>query len=117
AGLLPATAASTGCYLLIAAAVWLAAEAMGIRISLAEVLVALAGTLLFQLVPVNLLGVSFGEVAAIAVYLAFGLEHPGAPMLTTLAYLQRLGAAIIGGAIEARHSFRWLSHNGFGPRG
>ncbi len=106
----PAAGLSAGAYAVVAAGIWIAAEALGIRISSTEILVALSGTLLFQLIPVNLLGVSFGEVAAVAIYAAYGLDRPEAVFLTTIAYLQRLAAALIGGGIEAWFSARSLWH-------
>jgi uncharacterized membrane protein YbhN (UPF0104 family) len=108
----PAAAASAGAYALLAAGIWIAAESLGIRISSTEILVALAGTLLFQLIPVNLVGVSFGEVAAVAIYAAYGLDRPEAVFLATIAYLQRLAAALVGGGLEAVHSARWLIGRG-----
>jgi hypothetical protein len=57
---------------------------------------------------VNLVGVSLGEVAAVAIYMAYGLERPDAVLMVTLAYLQRLAAALVGGGVEAVHSARWL---------
>lgn len=106
----PAAGLSAVAYAVVAAGIWIAAEALGIRISSTEILVALSGTLLFQLIPVNLLGVSFGEVAAVAIYAAYGLARPEAVFLTTIAYLQRLAAALIGGGIEAWFSARSLWH-------
>lgn len=108
--LYPAGGLSALAYALVAAGIWIAAEALGIRISSTEILVALAATLLFQLIPVNLLGVSFGEVAAVAVYGAYGLARPEAVFLTTIAYLQRLAAALLGGGVEVGHSARSLLH-------
>jgi hypothetical protein len=92
----------------LAAGIWIGAEAWGVAIDPTEVLVALAGTLLFQLIPVNLVGVSFGEVAAVAIYMAYGLSRPDAVLLTTIAYLQRLAAALLGGGLEGVTSARWL---------
>ena len=106
--LYPATLVSAAAYALLAAGIWTAAEAWGVAIEPTEVLVALAGTLLFQLIPVNLIGVSFGEVAAVAIYMAYGLSRPDAVLLTTVAYLQRLAAALLGGGLEGVASARWL---------
>lgn len=108
--LYPAAGLSAIAYAMVAAGIWMAAGALGIGIGSTEILVALAGTLLFQLIPVNLLGVSFGEVAAVAIYAAYGLARPEAVFLTTIAYLQRLAAALIGGGVEAAHSARSLLH-------
>lgn len=104
----PAAAVSALAYALIAAGIWIAAEALGIRVSSTEIVVALAGTLLFQLIPVNLIGVSFGEVAATAIYMAYGMSRPDAVFLVTIAYLQRLAAALVGGLLEGVDSGRWL---------
>jgi uncharacterized membrane protein YbhN (UPF0104 family) len=106
--LYPATLVSAAAYGVLAAGIWTAAEAWGVAIEPTEVLVALAGTLLFQLIPVNLVGVSFGEVAAVAIYMAYGLSRPDAVLLTTVAYLQRLAAALVGGGLEGVASARWL---------
>ncbi|WP_156092450.1 hypothetical protein [Rhodovibrio salinarum] len=106
--LYPATLVSALAYAVLAAGIWTAAEAWGVAIEPTEVLVALAGTLLFQLIPVNLVGVSFGEVAAVAIYMAYGLARPEAVLLTTVAYLQRLAAALAGGGLEGVASARWL---------
>lgn len=105
----PAIAVSAVAQLIIAGGIWFATEGLAIEITLTEILVALAGTLLFQLIPVNLVGVSFGEVAAVAIYMAYGLSRPDAILLTTLAYLQRLVAALVGGGVEAVASARWLA--------
>jgi uncharacterized membrane protein YbhN (UPF0104 family) len=106
--LYPATLVSALAYTVMAAGIWSAAAAWGVEIEPTEVLVALAGTLLFQLIPVNLMGVSFGEVAAVAIYMAYGLARPDAVLLTTVAYLQRLSAALLGGGLEGVASARWL---------
>lgn len=108
----PAAAVSAGAYAIVGGGLWIAADALGIRVSSTEILVALAGTLLFQLIPVNLIGVSFGEVAGVAIYMAYGLDRPDAVFLVTIAYLQRLAAAVLGGGVEAVHSARWLVANG-----
>jgi len=111
AALLSGTWISVLAYVVIATAIWSAAWTLAVEVSLAEILVALAGTLFFQLIPVNLLGVSFGEVAAVAIYMAYGLDRPDAVLLATLAYLQRLAAAAIGGAVEGAYSGRWFVRN------
>lgn len=100
APLIPAVAISAVAHVLIAAAIWLVARALGIPIGFPEIVVALAATLLLQLVPVNLLGVTLGEVAAVTVYLAYGLERPEALLLATIAYSHRLIPAMVGGVIE-----------------
>jgi uncharacterized membrane protein YbhN (UPF0104 family) len=106
--LYPATLISAAAYAVLAAGIWTAGAAWGVAIEPTEVLVALAGTLLFQLIPVNLVGVSFGEVAAVAIYMAYGLSRPDAVLLTTVAYLQRLAAGLVGGGLEGVASARWL---------
>ncbi len=110
--LLPAIASSAVAYLLVASGVWLAGRALDIPLTLGEVLVTLSGTLLLQLVPVNLVGVSFGEVAAVALYMSYGLARPDAMILTVIAYLQRLVVALIGAGVESVHSAVWLHRNG-----
>lgn len=111
AQLIPAVGFSALAHLLVAAAIWLVAWRLGIAVNLAEVVVVLAGTLLFQLIPVNLVGVSFGEVAALALYVAYGLDRPEALLLVAVAYVHRLAAAVLGGIVEAvaalRHLLAW----------
>ena len=99
--LLPAIGVSAIAHLIIAGAIVFVAVSLGIPVSLPEVIVALTATLLLQLVPVNLLGVTLGEIAAVTVYLGFGLAKPEALLLATVAYTHRLIAAIVGGAVEA----------------
>lgn len=67
--------------------------------ALPEVVAALAATRLLPLVPVNLLGVTLGGVAAVTVYLGYGLARPEAVLLAAVAYSHRLGAA--GRALRA----------------
>ena len=47
-------------------------------------------------------------MAALALYMAYGLSRPDAVLLTTLAYLQRLAAALIGAGVEGVASASWL---------
>ncbi|WP_435104572.1 hypothetical protein [Arhodomonas sp. AD133] len=108
--LLIAVSVSAGAHLIVATAVWLVASALVLPISLADVVAAMAATLLFQLVPVNLVGVSLGEVAAVAVYLALGLERPEALLLATVAYAHRLVIAVVGGFLEGIGAARGLLH-------
>lgn len=98
--LIPAVLVSAVAHLLVAAAIWFVARSLGIPATLPEIVVALAATLLLQLVPVNLLGVTLGEVAAVTVYLAYGLEKPEALLLATVAYSHRLVPAMVGGLLE-----------------
>lgn len=109
--LVPAVFVSAVAHLLVAAAVWFAGQSLAIPIGFPEIVVALAATLLLQLVPVNLLGVTLGEVAAVTVYLAYGLDKPEALMLATLAYSQRLIPAMVGGVIEGGGALRALRHS------
>lgn len=108
----PAAAISAAAYAVVGAGLWITAQSLGILIGPSEIVVALSGTLLFQLIPVNLVGVSFGEVAGMAIYMAYGLDRPEAIFLVTNAYLQRLGAALVGGALEAVQSAHWLLDDG-----
>lgn len=104
----PAVITSAIAHLLVAGAIWYVGHSLLLPINPAEVVVALAGTLLFQLIPFNLLGVSLGEVAAVAIYLAYGLPKSEALLLTTVAYTQRLVPALVGGAVEAAGAMREL---------
>ncbi len=108
APLIPAVCVSAVAHLLVAAAVWFVGQSLGILIGFPEIVVALAAMLLLQLVPVNLLGVTLGEVAAVTVYLAYGLDKPEALMLATVAYSQRLIPAMVGGVIEGGGALRAL---------
>lgn len=106
--LLPAVLISVLSHLIVAGAIWFVAQSLGIRAGIPEVVVALAATLLLQLVPVNLLGVTLGEVAAVTVYLGYGLDKPEALLLATVAYSHRLVCALLGGALEAVGAWRAL---------
>lgn len=108
APLIPAALISAVAHLLVAAAIWFVARSLGIPATFPEIVVALAATLLLQLVPVNLLGVTLGEVAAITVYLAYGLDRPEALLLATVAYSHRLIPAMVGGVIEGGGAMRAL---------
>lgn len=114
APLLPAVLVSTAAYLAVAAAVWFVAGSLGIAVSLPEIVVVLAATLLLQLVPVNLLGVTLGEVASITLYLAYGLARPEALLLTAVAYSHRLVCAMVGGAFESAGAWRAVRSHGVG---
>lgn len=113
--LLPAVAISVIAHLLVAGAIWFAARSLGIHASILEVVVAFAATLLFQLVPVNVLGVTLGEVAAVTVYLGYGLDKPEALLLATVAYSHRLVGALLGGTLEAVGAWRALRDPGPEP--
>ena len=110
APLVPAVLVSAVAHLLVAAAIWFVGRALDIPIGFPEIVVALAATLLLQLVPVNLLGVTLGEVAAVTVYLAYGLDEPAALLLATVAYSHRLVPAMLGGAIEGGSAILALRH-------
>lgn len=110
APLVPAVLISAVGHLLIAIAIWLVSQALGIPATFAEIVVALAATLLLQLVPVNLFGVTLGEVAAVTVYLAYGLDRPEALLLATIAYSHRLLPAMVGGLIEGGNALWELRH-------
>lgn len=108
APLIPAVLVSAIAHLTVAAAVWIVSQSLGIPIGFPEIVVAFAATLLLQLVPVNLLGVTLGEVAAVTVYLAYGLDKPEALLLATIAYSHRLIPAMLGGVIEGASALRTL---------
>ncbi|MDZ7788495.1 MAG: lysylphosphatidylglycerol synthase domain-containing protein [Halofilum sp. (in: g-proteobacteria)] len=110
APLIPAVLVSAIAHLMVAAAVWVVSRSLGIPIGFPEIVVAFAATLLLQLVPVNLLGVTLGEVAAVTVYLAYGLDEPEALLLATVAYSHRLIPAMLGGVIEGASALRTLRH-------
>lgn len=111
APLIPATLISAAAHLLVAAAIWFVSQSLGIAATFPEIVVALAATLLLQLVPVNLLGVTLGEVAAVTVYLAYGLDRPEALLLATVAYSHRLVPAMVGGFIEGGGAVWELRHS------
>ena len=106
--LVHAVAVAAFAHLAIAGAVWFVATSLDIGVSFPEIVVALAATLLFQLLPVNFLGVTLGEVAAVSVYLAYGLARPEALLLTAVAYAHRLVAAMVGGGIEVAGAWQAL---------
>lgn len=110
APLIPAVLISAVAHLTVAAAVWVVSQSLGIAIGFPEIVVAFAATLLLQLVPVNLLGVTLGEVAAVTVYLGYGLDEPQALLLATVAYSHRLIPAMLGGVIEGASALRTLRH-------
>ncbi len=116
APLIPAVLISAVAHLLVSAAIWFVAGSLGIPVTFPEIVVALAATLLLQLVPVNLLGVTLGEVAAVTVYLAYGLDKPEALMLATVAYSQRLIPAMVGGVIEGGGAL-WALRRPVAPAG
>ncbi len=111
APLVPAVLISAVGHLLVAMAIWVVSQALGIPATFAEIVVALAATLLLQLVPVNLFGVTLGEVAAVTVYLAYGLDRPEALLLATVAYSHRLLPAMVGGLIEGGNALRELRYS------
>lgn len=106
--LLPPVAISALTYVLIAGGLWIVAAALNLPIGFAAIVVALVGTLLFQLVPLNVLGANVGDVAATTVYLAYGLDKPEAFLLVTVAYVQRLVMALAGGSLEGFGAIRRL---------
>lgn len=111
APLIPAVLVSAVAHLLVAAAIWFVSQSLGIAATFPEIVVALAATLLLQLVPINLLGVTLGEVAAVTVYLAYGLDRPEALLLATVAYSHRLIPAMVGGLIEGGSAVQELRHS------
>ncbi len=111
APLITAVLVSAIAHLLVAVAIWLISQALGIAATFPEIVVALAATLLLQLVPVNLLGVTLGEIAAVTVYIAYGLDRPEALLLATVAYSHRLVPAMLGGLIEGGGALWELRHS------
>lgn len=87
-------------HLLIAAAVATGALHWQIDISYLEILFVLTGAFLFQMIPINFIGVSAIEVAGAGLYLAVGLPATEALMLVSLLYCYRVLIALIGGGWE-----------------
>ena len=85
---------------IIAAAVAIGARYWEIEISYLEILFVLTGAFLFQMVPINLIGVGATEVAGVGLYVAAGLSLPESLTLVSLLYCYRVLIAITGGAWE-----------------
>lgn len=99
-GVVGAVAASVGMQLGLGTAAYCAAVGWGIHIEFASVLFAVASSLLFQLVPVNVAGAGGGEVAGYGIYVLLGLSGPGALLLVSTTYAYRLMVAAMGGLLE-----------------
>lgn len=85
---------------LIAAAVAFGASYWAIPISYLEILFVLTGAFLFQMIPLNFIGVSAIEVAGAGLYMAVGLSVSEALTLVSLLYCYRVLIALVGGAWE-----------------
>ena len=95
-----ALACSLLMHLLIAAAVFCGALHWQIEISYLQVLFVLTGAFLFQMVPINLVGVGAIEIAGAGLYLAVGLTMSQAISLVSLLYCYRILIALVGGLWE-----------------
>ena len=84
----------------IAAAVFAGASLWQFDISYLQILFVLTGAFLFQMVPINLIGVSAIEIAGAGLYLAIGLSVTEALSLVSLLYCYRILIALIGGLWE-----------------
>ena len=87
-------------HLLIAAAVFVGATHWAIEISYLQILFVLTGAFLFQMVPLNIVGVGAIEIAGAGLYLAVGLTGPQALTLVSLLYCYRILIAMVGGLWE-----------------
>ena len=87
-------------HLVIAAAVLCGAQHWHIEISYLQVLFVLTGAFLFQMVPINVIGVSAIEIAGAGLYLAVGLTAAEALGLVSLLYCYRILIALLGGLWE-----------------
>lgn len=85
---------------LLATAVLLGAAALAIEVSYLEVLFVLAGSLVFQAVPLNVAGAGAAELAGAGLYVALGVPLPAAVLLVSVLYFYRLALALLGGAWE-----------------
>lgn len=98
--LLLATVYSSIMHTLIAAAITVGAGHWQIDISYLEILFVLTGAFLFQMVPINFIGVGAIEVAGAGLYLAVGLSVSESLTLVSLLYCYRILIAFIGGVWE-----------------
>lgn len=94
---LEALALSLGMQLLAAAAVFVGSRGWHIDIGYAEVLFALAGSLVFHGVPIGLAGLGVADLAGTGLYLAMGLPAADAVLLASLLYFYRVLIALAGG--------------------
>ena len=93
-------------HLLIAGAVTAGAINWHIDISFLEVLFVLTGAFLFQMIPINLIGVGAIEIAGTGLYLAIGLTISEAVSLVSLLYCYRILIALVGGVWEFIDAWR-----------
>lgn len=87
-------------HIMIAAAVTIGARYWEIDISYVDILFVLTGAFLFQMIPINFVGVGATEVAGVGLYVASGLSLAESLTLVSLLYCYRVLIAIIGGAWE-----------------
>ncbi len=100
ANILIALGYSLAMHTMIAAAVAIGSMYWEIDISYLEILFVLTGAFLFQMIPINFVGVGATEVAGVGLYVAAGLSLPEALTLVSLLYCYRLLIAITGGTWE-----------------
>ncbi|MGR8950727.1 MAG: lysylphosphatidylglycerol synthase domain-containing protein [Gammaproteobacteria bacterium] len=100
-------------HLLIAAAVTAGAINWQVQIGFLEVLFVLTGAFLFQMIPLNVIGVGALEIAGTGLYLAVGLSISEALSLVSLLYCYRILIALVGGVWEFVDA--WKSQPGCQP--
>jgi uncharacterized membrane protein YbhN (UPF0104 family) len=83
--------------LTLALAVYFAARGWSIELSYFDVLFATASAIVFQVVPLSILGVGAAEVVGVAIYLLMGLSETDAVLMVSSGYAYRLLTALLGG--------------------
>lgn len=97
---------------LLAVAVWNLARGWQLEISYTDILGVIACAALLQVVPLNLGGLHFGDVAAGGLYVLHGLSVAEGALLAATLYCLRVSVALVGGAWEFLRKRRGAASGG-----
>lgn len=81
----------------LALAVYFAAIGWSVGLDYWQALFATASAIVFQVIPVNFLGIGGGEVAGVGIYILMGLSEQDAVLMVSSLYAYRLLTALLGG--------------------
>lgn len=81
----------------LALAVYFAARGWSIGLDYVQALFATASAIVFQVIPINILGIGGGEVAGVGIYILMGLSEQDAVLMVSSLYAYRLLTALLGG--------------------